>query len=456
METNSIQQAEPLPCVFGIEGGSSALCRDSTSAVYSHATSCQRESNITPASSDGISVCPERHSDIQSHEDDNSGSIDLITFDDSGSVDLIDFDESLTSTLGQSSTDWKHENRGNPHSLNLLTGILEVSPQKDGSNIDSREFSTDPLTVVQSPVLRGPQALRLDFISSISPDAASSALEHRSIDGVDLPPVNATPSAIKYPSSFPPPILNPESAFIQKTSTSDTNSCIVKSTFEGSASTLRSENSVAWAVSANMVIDENSAPPLPSGGSTNLLSFSPPISSIMVPEISPKTALAPRTADDVFEDLRRPLHLQPSQIGFEDERGVRIAINSAEISSTVDTKEHDREVDVFLEDNEDEEEELSNQPVPEVKRLSARKQKHNAIFDSFLLETSKQSKAEKNPSTGDEAQQSTRWLIDQSEKQQIISSPRDYQIELFERAKDKNIIAVLDTGSSSIISPIFS
>ncbi len=26
-------------------------------------------------------------------------------------------------------------------------------------------------------------------------------------------------------------------------------------------------------------------------------------------------------------------------------------------------------------------------------------------------------------------------------------SPRDYQIELFERAKERNIIAVLDTGS---------
>lgn len=33
----------------------------------------------------------------------------------------------------------------------------------------------------------------------------------------------------------------------------------------------------------------------------------------------------------------------------------------------------------------------------------------------------------------------------------IISSPREYQTELFERAKEKNIIAVLDTGCLSSV-----
>ncbi|KAH8808722.1 hypothetical protein F5884DRAFT_793130 [Xylogone sp. PMI_703] len=44
-----------------------------------------------------------------------------------------------------------------------------------------------------------------------------------------------------------------------------------------------------------------------------------------------------------------------------------------------------------------------------------------------------------------------RWLVKQSESQEIISSPRDYQVELFERAKEKNIIAVLDTGSGKTL-----
>lgn len=38
-----------------------------------------------------------------------------------------------------------------------------------------------------------------------------------------------------------------------------------------------------------------------------------------------------------------------------------------------------------------------------------------------------------------------------SKEANIISSPREYQTELFERAKEKNIIAVLDTGCLSYI-----
>lgn len=37
-------------------------------------------------------------------------------------------------------------------------------------------------------------------------------------------------------------------------------------------------------------------------------------------------------------------------------------------------------------------------------------------------------------------------LVREFESAKIIESPRDYQIELFEKAKQKNIIAVLDTG----------
>lgn len=51
----------------------------------------------------------------------------------------------------------------------------------------------------------------------------------------------------------------------------------------------------------------------------------------------------------------------------------------------------------------------------------------------------------------DEAHQSARWLVNQSENRQIISSPREYQLELFEKAKEKNIIAVLDTGSGKTL-----
>ena len=41
---------------------------------------------------------------------------------------------------------------------------------------------------------------------------------------------------------------------------------------------------------------------------------------------------------------------------------------------------------------------------------------------------------------------STRHLMSKQESNVIITDPREYQIELFERAKQQNIIAVLDTG----------
>ena len=41
---------------------------------------------------------------------------------------------------------------------------------------------------------------------------------------------------------------------------------------------------------------------------------------------------------------------------------------------------------------------------------------------------------------------SVRKLISKQESTVIITDPRGYQVELFEKAKKQNIIAVLDTG----------
>ncbi|KAI1482012.1 hypothetical protein F4774DRAFT_430201 [Daldinia eschscholtzii] len=46
---------------------------------------------------------------------------------------------------------------------------------------------------------------------------------------------------------------------------------------------------------------------------------------------------------------------------------------------------------------------------------------------------------------------STNRLVQEAESEKIISSPREYQTELFERAKQKNIIAVLDTGTGKTL-----
>lgn len=40
-----------------------------------------------------------------------------------------------------------------------------------------------------------------------------------------------------------------------------------------------------------------------------------------------------------------------------------------------------------------------------------------------------------------------RGLMNKAESRKIVDDPRDYQLELLERAKKENTIAVLDTGS---------
>ena len=50
----------------------------------------------------------------------------------------------------------------------------------------------------------------------------------------------------------------------------------------------------------------------------------------------------------------------------------------------------------------------------------------------------------------DDEELSIRNLMAKQESNVIIGDPREYQIELFERAKKQDIIAVLDTGRTCL------
>ncbi len=93
-------------------------------------------------------------------------------------------------------------------------------------------------------------------------------------------------------------------------------------------------------------------------------------------------------------------------------------------------------------DNEDSvQSDIASQPI-----ASSRLVQDKSLFDDWLRD--QREDAHKNPrgsGAGGEsvlAGPSLKGLEDAP----IISSPREYQTELFERAKTKNIIAVLDTG----------
>ena len=87
--------------------------------------------------------------------------------------------------------------------------------------------------------------------------------------------------------------------------------------------------------------------------------------------------------------------------------------------------------------------------------LSERRRAQKAIFDSWIASDVGQealrskTKEAKYVDAADEELSIQSLMTKQGHE--IIKSPRDYQLELFERAKNQNTIAVLDTGSGKTL-----
>ena len=82
----------------------------------------------------------------------------------------------------------------------------------------------------------------------------------------------------------------------------------------------------------------------------------------------------------------------------------------------------------------------------------------NAIFDAWLVSDKAQDvlkgPAETTAINNDAVanlNQSLNSMLIQQQDPELVKNPRDYQIELFERAKKENTIAVLDTGSGKTL-----
>jgi endoribonuclease Dicer len=90
-------------------------------------------------------------------------------------------------------------------------------------------------------------------------------------------------------------------------------------------------------------------------------------------------------------------------------------------------------------------------PAPRPQKISKKKRADAAAFDQWIEKN--QCKLSQPERQYHDEDQSVNRLVRGLENKKIITSPRDYQIELFERAKLENTIAVLDTGTSCVLPP---
>ncbi|KAL2070203.1 hypothetical protein VTL71DRAFT_13229 [Oculimacula yallundae] len=166
------------------------------------------------------------------------------------------------------------------------------------------------------------------------------------------------------------------------------------------------------------------------------------------------TALATRTTEDVIADLKRAR--QQNFVSSPPKRRqnstTSMQITSLQASSTevpaalsdLSFAEPDEEEDSFDDDEEDADEKAL--PLPRQRKITERKRKLNAVAEAHIQKRLLNQNKEASKSRPQD-QQSTRWLIEQAGKEKIIENPREYQVELFNKAKEKNVIAVLATGS---------
>ncbi|XXG98379.1 accessory factor associated with RNA polymerase II [Hypoxylon texense] len=80
-----------------------------------------------------------------------------------------------------------------------------------------------------------------------------------------------------------------------------------------------------------------------------------------------------------------------------------------------------------------------------------RKVLDNLQFSQFLRDHQEKIYTSLSSQAIKDQDKSMNLLVQEAESEKIISSPREYQTELFERAKEKNIIAVLDTGTGKTL-----
>jgi endoribonuclease Dicer len=89
---------------------------------------------------------------------------------------------------------------------------------------------------------------------------------------------------------------------------------------------------------------------------------------------------------------------------------------------------------------------LTIDQTPRPRKISAKKLADKISFRGHLESHPEILTKASSDETADGYHRTTAWLAKDHGAKTIIHNPRDYQMELLERAKQENVIAVLDTG----------
>ncbi|KAI3400556.1 hypothetical protein diail_2757 [Diaporthe ilicicola] len=119
--------------------------------------------------------------------------------------------------------------------------------------------------------------------------------------------------------------------------------------------------------------------------------------------------------------------------------------------SMIDAEAEDDNDDELATRSEDEEATRLVQNEPRKPRKISEKKKTEQASFGVWLQANRNRLSKKPENRVTENDQSVGYLVKSWEGQKIINNPRDYQMELFERAKERNTIAVLDTGSGKTL-----
>lgn len=177
--------------------------------------------------------------------------------------------------------------------------------------------------------------------------------------------------------------------------------------------------------------------------------------SIMQTSKTMKTVLATRSTDDVIDDLNRfkPRSKTPAT---DQKSSIARSEDALEDTSKKDEKKL-TQLSCPLADGGEANQDESTESESDDDIPARPSQSETISYEKALLESYVRNRVLGNPKNPkvvdikDEGKQSVRWLVQNTGAQEIISSPREYQVELFERAKVQNIIAVLDTGSGKTL-----